>query len=938
MQRMRPRLDAWSSPNVLRFVAPRQSLRSGTPSRPTRLAPASRWPTAGRPRPLRPSTPSSRRDPPIRIRDGAGRSTPPRSSSGTPTRSQRTSVCSTPKTSATRWSLRLLPPVTMRPNTTTMRSNTTTSVPPTPRRLFSAERTTSAPRAPRTTSTSPVSPAGPASASSSARRGNADPPSDVIDLTLSSPPPSQHGRAEATTESDRQRAMATPRRHVDHISSSVAPSSSPSSSSGSTDFIVGSPTSSFDAASYSPSSTSCPSSVRMADSGSSWCSSPSSRNLSTSPGLASPTSLDAASASSTSSVRFVDIASSPLPLVAASSPPGQDVVLEASRGRSASSSATGSVYSSRPRSESSTSDMSVDSAPPSPPSPAHSVPSVIVISDDESDTDRPRVDAAAPDTARPAAPAPRPASSVKKPTVRNFRTRKYRIVVPPELREVLRDWRASARIVKNEAIRLANMAEQHSHPNLKPFRVMREIVNNGSDFVRERPHLAKCPTYIRRQVVIEAISARKSILTQHYNKPRSQRGPIPTISPSTARRDKRQGFSLALDPQSGSIDFEVAEARAPRRAANDTAPASTPGRHERRITSLTLKIAPRHVRRRGASLDVKICLRGQRQRQFLVDSCNVRGMGRGDKYQMPHEWLIQCDRYSRWYLVVYHKVASDADFEANKLARQDRGGETTLQGTYHVCRSSCRCLSPLLKTVPPLLFSSGSVRVKSCDPGVRTPYSIYTSEGETIDIGDDADKDRLHRLRLEMDELKSRRHKTRPLDRRPSRNISRKKRAKRKRFMLNSKERQDVLGKQLRVSEKIRNLVTDLHCRTANFLAVSSDVVVMPRMEVGRMISRKGGLAVSTKRQLKGWSHAKFIDRLATKCHDVQFDPKHQRPRETVLLVQPEAYTSKTCGRCGVLNERLGSNRVFECPNPGCGYVADRDHNGAFNMIVKAIR
>ena len=57
--------------------------------------------------------------------------------------------------------------------------------------------------------------------------------------------------------------------------------------------------------------------------------------------------------------------------------------------------------------------------------------------------------------------------------------------------------------------------------------------------------------------------------------------------------------------------------------------------------------------------------------------------------------------------------------------------------------------------------------------------------------------------------------------------------------------------------------------------------------------------------------------------------------RKTLLLVQPEAYTSKTCPSCGTLNKRLRSNKVFNCPN--CPYVADRDHNGAFNMILKVI-
>ena len=37
-----------------------------------------------------------------------------------------------------------------------------------------------------------------------------------------------------------------------------------------------------------------------------------------------------------------------------------------------------------------------------------------------------------------------------------------------------------------------------------------------------------------------------------------------------------------------------------------------------------------------------------------------------------------------------------------------------------------------------------------------------------------------------------------------------------------------------------------------------------------------------------------------------------------------EAYTSKQCGRCGALNEKLGSSEVFQCP--ACGLKADKGH------------
>ncbi|GAK62926.1 uncharacterized protein PAN0_002d1128 [Moesziomyces antarcticus] len=104
----------------------------------------------------------------------------------------------------------------------------------------------------------------------------------------------------------------------------------------------------------------------------------------------------------------------------------------------------------------------------------------------------------------------------------------------------------------------------------------------------------------------------------------------------------------------------------------------------------------------------------------------------------------------------------------------------------------------------------------------------------------------------------------------------------------------------------IKNLVKEVHCRTAHFLALSSDVIVMPRME----------------------------------CHNIAYNAgfPHKAGHPTLLLVQPEASTSKTCGACGRLNDRLGLQPDFLCPYQDCAYTTGRDHNGAYNMIIKAIR
>ena len=70
--------------------------------------------------------------------------------------------------------------------------------------------------------------------------------------------------------------------------------------------------------------------------------------------------------------------------------------------------------------------------------------------------------------------------------------------------------------------------------------------------------------------------------------------------------------------------------------------------------------------------------------------------------------------------------------------------------------------------------------------------------------------------------------------------------------------------------------------------------------------------------------HFKFKERLKARC---MLDPT------TELTLVTEEYTSKTCTRCGRLNESLGGSRVFKCSM--CNLICDRDVNGARNILLK---
>ena len=48
-----------------------------------------------------------------------------------------------------------------------------------------------------------------------------------------------------------------------------------------------------------------------------------------------------------------------------------------------------------------------------------------------------------------------------------------------------------------------------------------------------------------------------------------------------------------------------------------------------------------------------------------------------------------------------------------------------------------------------------------------------------------------------------------------------------------------------------------------------------------------------------------------------------------------EDSTSKTCGKCGVLNDKLKGAEKFICPQQGCGYIAGRDTSAARNILLR---
>ena len=180
----------------------------------------------------------------------------------------------------------------------------------------------------------------------------------------------------------------------------------------------------------------------------------------------------------------------------------------------------------------------------------------------------------------------------------------------------------------------------------------------------------------------------------------------------------------------------------------------------------------------------------------------------------------------------------------------------------------------------------------SLDPGIKTFQTIY-SNSKIVKISKDPIL--LKRLQVKLDFLQSLRSK---------------KKLKRSSY---SRKRQKLYTKQ-------SNLIDELHFKTAYYLTENYKSIILPRFESQKM--SKNSKRRQANRNLLELQHYKFQERLKEKCLQ-----KHCK-----LHICTEEYTSKTCGRCGKLQE-IKNYDIFQCNK--CNIQIDRDSNGARNIMLK---
>jgi putative transposase len=191
-------------------------------------------------------------------------------------------------------------------------------------------------------------------------------------------------------------------------------------------------------------------------------------------------------------------------------------------------------------------------------------------------------------------------------------------------------------------------------------------------------------------------------------------------------------------------------------------------------------------------------------------------------------------------------------------------------------------------------------RLVALDPGVRT-FITFFSEDSYGWLGKDSNL-HIQKLCFRLDKLVSKIAHT----------LSRQKRRLKK-----------AAG---RLRCKIKNLVAELHHKTAKFLVDNFDVILLPTFETARMVSKsRRKLRNKTVRQMLTLSHYEFKTFLKWKAWE----------QSKLVIDCSEAYTSKTVSWTGEIIPNLGGARTIK--SQATGLRMDRDLNGARGIFLRAL-
>ena len=124
----------------------------------------------------------------------------------------------------------------------------------------------------------------------------------------------------------------------------------------------------------------------------------------------------------------------------------------------------------------------------------------------------------------------------------------------------------------------------------------------------------------------------------------------------------------------------------------------------------------------------------------------------------------------------------------------------------------------------------------------------------------------------------------------------------------------------LKINEKIFNLVEEMHKKLTLWLVKSYDYIYIPRLNFHNFKN----LNKTSKKKLASLRHCSFLKRLQEKTREYS---------RTKIFEVSEVYTSKTCTCCGAIDNDLGNKDIYECKL--CNRIIERDITGARNIMLR---
>lgn len=239
---------------------------------------------------------------------------------------------------------------------------------------------------------------------------------------------------------------------------------------------------------------------------------------------------------------------------------------------------------------------------------------------------------------------------------------------------------------------------------------------------------------------------------------------------------------------------------------------------------------------------------------------------------------------------IYHTILGEASF---KEPLPQSFGDCRLvfaYGDYYLA----------IPTLEPRTITENQGRVVALDPGIRT-FMTFFSEETFGELGRAANL-RVQRLCFRLDKLISKISKAKCLQKR------------RMRLAAN------------RIRGRIKNLIDELHKKTARFLVDNFDIILLPTFEMSQMsLKAKRRIRAKSVRQMLTLSHYKFKQFLKHKAFETG----------KVVMDVNEAYTSKTVSWTGEIVSQLGGAKIIK--SKLTGLQMPRDWNGARGIFLRAL-